>query len=302
MLSAAYRVTDGHMQEINPLTGHMIPATNNQVIIYRPPRQSQALTWKSPSLIAEEEYRRIAIKVKRVAPKLFDQQDGDAASRIFPQTPAEWVHFKYDMCGLRAEELEENADKMLGMIDMMQKIPKQQRQLKPVFGQDAKVFQDGRGPVLALPTIWSIEHEAAGKRLQAPWPTHAELLANGDNRESINKGVRCGRYLPPPRYPAYYPNQPFEERHRIKQHSLDRTGPIFDRGPDPVEVYYSNMQMNGDETFEDEAWEKLQHADFKEKEVGIPNWQIVLNAPPVNGAMADLVREFGELSASTTMG
>ena len=54
--------------------------------------------------------------------------------------------------------------------------------------------------------------------------------------------------------------------------------------------------VRNDDEFEKEA-RRLSDEGLL-KEAGLPDWSVVLDAPPVNGEMAELVKEFGGMQAS----
>lgn len=214
-----------------------------------------------------------------LAPEMFKDKSypfgkpADIVPRTFPQ----YLDFKYDTYGMRADELEENAAKLSNIADSMANIPKNKRQIKSVYGENGKMFLDGfGGPVLMQPTIWSIEHEKLSTGT-APWPSRAELRGNGDHRE--NNGVtRCGRYLPFPRQPPMEGistmNTPW-----IEQYPMDVTGPLRYGGPSPMEIKQANMIMDNDEAFEVDIRDKL----GEELMLEVGNWSpaYLLNpAPP----------------------
>ena len=292
LMSATF---DGMMGQTIPPTpmpnNQMVPyQPNNQMILYQPEqhgRHSQTLTWKAKGRKeAEEEYRKIRKQVKHIAPAMFKEDGCD----IFPQNAQDWTHFKYEMYGMRADELEDNAKKTKAMIAVLQKTPKDRRKIKSAFdGENGKEFLDGRGAVLSQPTIFSLSHVPADEGEEVGWPSQAELLEYGDNRENSNVGTRCGRFLPPPRKVGY-PGESFLQKMIVQPAPLDRAGPIFDNGPSPAEMHSANLDMDNDEEFEEEARELVD--DGLLKEIGLPNWSEVLNAPPVSRGMAALVKDF----------
>ena len=277
------------------------PQQQQQMILYQPPNpnptHTQTITWKGKARQAEAEFRKTRNKVRNIAPELFKDngEENDPEANIFPKTAREYAHFKYDMYDMRAAELEENANKLRQLIEAKENLPKGQPKIKSAFGADGKVFNNFFGPVLSKPTIWSDAYDAPDQQYQAPWPTQAELLWNGDNRENNRVGTRCGRFLPPPRA-AGWPGQSFLEKEIQPQYPMDRAGPHFEEGPHFMEATHANWDMDADMEFEEEGVQKL--FGGAEKEIGIPNWKIPLTAPPASQGMADLVREFEGLETS----
>lgn len=241
-------------------------------MLARPPQENHTSTktWKSSERKEEEEYRRTRKQVRHLAPEMFkdNAEPFGESCDIFPRNVTEWKQFKSDMYGMRADELEKNAQKTLAMAEALENIPKEKRAVKSAFGDGAKVFKDGLGPVLAQPTIWSLEHGVSGWREPVPWPTQAELLWNGDNRGTVNGRTRIDRYLPPPRQ-STTSGISFHDLPLVRTFPLDKTGPIFESGPSPVEIDEANSTMNNDETFEEAGQEAL-GAGLMEK---IGEWQ-----------------------------
>jgi hypothetical protein len=208
--------------------------------------------WKSDAKKMEDQFDKIRKGVKIIAPELFKDKPKPfkIPAHIFPRTFKEYKEFRNDMYVMRADELEDNAGKLSRIAESMENIPKNKRQIKSAFGEQGKMFLDGfGGPVLMQPTIWSIEHDKLAT-CRAPWPTRAELLCNGDNRE--NDGyTRCGRYLPVPRQPREE-GVSIMETPFIEPYAMDMTGPLRCDGPGPAEVAYANEIMDNDEAFEAE--------------------------------------------------
>jgi hypothetical protein len=213
--------------------------------------------WKSEAKKMEDQFDKIRKGVKIIAPELFKDKPKPfkVPAHIFPRTFKEYADLRNDMYTVRADELEDNAGKLLKIAESMQHIPKNKRQIKSAFGEQGRMFLDGfGGPVLMQPTIWSIEHDKLATS-HAPWPTRAELLCNGDNRE--NDGfTRCGRYLPVPRQPrkegVSIMKTPF-----IEPYAMDMTGPLRCEGPGPAEVAYANEILDNDESFDAELEDLL---------------------------------------------
>ena len=289
MMTATFDGTTG-------LQIHSPPMPNNQMVVWQDPqpgRHSQTLTWKAKGRKeAEDEYRMIRRQVKHIAPSSFNDDEG---YDIFPQNSQQWSYFKHDLYGMRADELEDNATKTKAMIEALQKIPKEKRKIESVFEEDNKELHDGRSTVLAQWTVFSPEHVKSGAGDEVMWPTQAEMLEYGDNRENANVRTRCGRYLPPPRKVGLA-GESFLKKQTVDSYPLDQAGPIFPNGPSYAEMGPANFDMDNDETFEEEAREVLDNGVLKE--VGLPNWSAILDAPPVSGQMADLVKEFRDLQSS----
>ena len=145
-------------------------------------RHSQALTWKIKGYKEQElEYKAIRKSVKPIAPSLFLP---GAGADLFPQDAHEWVDFKWSLFGGLALELNENAEKTKAMMEALLSIPKNKRQIKSVFAKDGKKFGDGLSPVLARGTVFSPEFVESGQADEVGWPSQAELLEYGDNREN----------------------------------------------------------------------------------------------------------------------
>lgn len=295
----------GHDQQMIPMmtatfdgmTGQQIhppPMPNNQMIVWQDPqpiRHSQTLTWKA-NKEEEDEYRMVRKQVSHIAPALFQDED---AGDIFPQNIRQWSRFKHDLYGMRADELDDNTEKTKAMIEALHKIPKKQRKIESAFGEDGKKLHDGRSTVLAQWTVFSSEHVESGDGGEVMWPTQAEMLEYGDNRENVNVRTRCGRYLPPPRKVGTA-NESFLKKKIMDPYLLDKAGPVFPNGPSYAEMETANFEMDNDDKFEEEARGVLDEGLLKE--IGLPDWSVVLDAPPVSGEMAQLVKEFGGMQAS----
>ncbi|KAI1613323.1 hypothetical protein EDD37DRAFT_693317 [Exophiala viscosa] len=212
-----------------------------------PPSHTASTTWKSNYVKEQEEFERVKHRVKHIAPEHFkaDAKPGRGPSEIFPQDVTEWTQHKKEILAIAQAEQQKNCELLKAQITARTKIPKQQRKIKSVFGVDGKVFNDSRGPVLAVPTIWSDEHS----QVQATWPTLAELRWNGDSRECKLARTKCGRYLPPPRDPSE-PSLTWHDQPFLRASPLDQTGPVYTQGPRPDEVYEANDDMNNDAEFE----------------------------------------------------
>lgn len=146
---------------------------------------------------------------------------------------------------------------------------------KSLFGEGGKIFKDGFGPVLAQPSIWSLERD----NLQVPqagWPGSAELQWDGDHREKGQARTRCGRFLPMPRKPVGE-EIPFHERQPIIRFPLDQTGPIYLAGPSPIDTTIANQIYDNDAEFELNGAAFLGDDLMKEigekKEPFSPEWQ-----------------------------
>ena len=213
-----------------------------------PPSHTASTTWKSNNIKEQEEFERIKQRVKHIAPEHFkpNAKPGRGPSEIFPQNPTEWTQHKKEILAIAQAEQQKNCELLKAQITARTKIPKNQRKMKSVLGVDGKVFNDGRGPILAMPTIWSAEHS----EVEATWPTLAELRWNGDSRECKLARTKCGRYLPPPRNSSD-PSLTWHDQPFLQASSLDQTGPVYTQGPRPDEVYESNEDMNNDLAFEE---------------------------------------------------
>ncbi|KIX96256.1 uncharacterized protein Z520_08034 [Fonsecaea multimorphosa CBS 102226] len=211
------------------------------------PSHSSSVTWKSQAIKDKEEYERVKQRVRHFAPELFKASatPGPGSPAIFPQNVGEWVTHKKEILALAEAEQKKNCEMLKAQIEARQKIPKSQRKIKSVFGENGKIFNDGLSPVLGFPTIWSAEYLGQVAR----WPSNGELQWNGDNRQNLLAKTKCGRFLPPPRAPAT-PSAPFQEQPFLKQLPLDEAGPIFCMGPRPDEIFVSNADMDSDPQFE----------------------------------------------------
>ncbi|KIW74278.1 hypothetical protein Z517_12218 [Fonsecaea pedrosoi CBS 271.37] len=208
---------------------------------------TSSVTWKSQTIKDKEEYERVKQRVRHFAPEHFkaNTKQGPGASSIFPQNVGEWLTHKKEILALAEREQQKNCEMLKAQIEARQKIPKSQRKIHSVFGEDGKIFNDGLSPVLGLPTIWSAEYPGR----VAKWPSNGEMQWNGDNRQSLLAKTKCGRFLPPPRVPVS-PSTSFQEQPFSRQLPLDEAGPIFSMGPRPDEIYVNNADMDGDAQFE----------------------------------------------------
>lgn len=289
---------------VHPIPQLPPPADTNQLVPVthplppRPPptygQKQQMTVWKSKARHETEEFNKIRKLVKLVAPEMFkeDAKPLGQPSGIFPQNVAEYSRFKYEMYGMRADELEESAAKTTAMVEAMEQIAKDQRKIKSAFGLNGKVFLDAFSPVLAQPTIWCLQHTEAGPNHRAPWPTKAELLWNGDNRENSHAGTRCGRFLPPPRV-SMAPDVPFLEHPIIRPQRMDETGPIFSNGPSPAEAHEANIEMSNDPTFEEEGRGLVGEGLMEE----IGEHQTHVDAE-INTQMEQMVEQFENLTSA----
>jgi hypothetical protein len=229
---------------------------SSTTLVLAPPQQlnhTSSRTWKSKDKQNEEEYQRIRKQVRHIAPEMFKDRGepfGESCE-IFPRSVAQWKAFKYDIYGLRADELGDNAQKISDMADALKKVPKEKRLIKSAFGEGSQALKDGRGLLLSQPTIWSLAHETSVGSQQAPWPTQAELLWYGDSRGYYFDGSRADRSLPRPRQPAI-PGISFHDMPLVQQSAMDRPGPFFEGGPHSVEIQDANAEMNDDVSVE---WE-----------------------------------------------
>ncbi|OQU98211.1 hypothetical protein CLAIMM_04028 [Cladophialophora immunda] len=208
---------------------------------------TSSVTWKSQAIKDKEEYERVKQRVRHFAPEHFkaNARSDPAVSAIFPQNVGEWMTHKKEMLALAEAEQQKNCEMLKDQIEARQKIPKSQRKIKSVFGEDGKIFNDGLSPVLGFPTIWSAEYIGQ----VAKWPSNGELQWNGDSRQNLLAKTKCGRFLPPPRAPAN-PLAPFQEQPFLRQLPLDEAGPIFCMGPRPDDIYVNNADMDSDPQFE----------------------------------------------------
>ncbi|ETN37965.1 uncharacterized protein HMPREF1541_07588 [Cyphellophora europaea CBS 101466] len=267
------RVSAESKEEIHPVYGH-------------------ALTWKSKNTKAKDDYTRVRRNVRTVAPEQFVEKarPSNARADIFPRTVSEWQSFRADSVADRLKELQIDTQKLSDRVTATQNmekdgIPREKRVPKSVFGgANGKVFNNGLGPCLMQPTVFSDEHMRSA-RYKADWPTQAEMLEDGDQRENHQVQTRAGRFLPAPRVP-HDPNEPyisFKERAVIPQFPMDQTGPIYRNAlgeimdPFPAEVERENEIMNNDPTFEANALQYL-GSDLMD-EIGhyqppfVPPWQ-----------------------------
>ena len=287
MMTATFDGMTGQQVQPPPMPKHKMVVWEDP----QPARYSQALTWKANEE-KEDEYRMVRKQVRYIAPALFRNED---ARGIFPSNVRCWSRFKHDLYGMRADELEDSAGKTKAKIEALQKIPQKQRKIKSAFGEDGKTLHDGRSTVLAQRTVFSPEHIESGDGSEVMWPTQAEMLEYGDNRENVNVRTRCGRYLPPPRKVGTA-NESFLKKKIMNPYLLDKAGPVFANGPSYAEMETSNFEMDNDDKFDEEARGYLDEGLLKE--IGWPDWSVVLDAPPASGEMAQLVEEFGGMQAS----
>jgi len=215
-----------------------------------PPSYTHTATWKSHQVRDREEFERLRQRVKHFAPEQFRLKAKPTREpcHIVPKNTAEWRQHQVDMMAIAQAEEERNCELLKAQIAAHHKIPRGKRKIKSMFGRGAKVFSDGRGPVLSQPTIWSAEYAVSGMP-QAKWPDPAELRSNGDSRENDQAKTRCGRFLPPPRAPENEAEVSHEQP-ILRQFPLDQTGPIFSAGPRPDEIQNQNSEMNDDPSFE----------------------------------------------------
>jgi hypothetical protein len=241
----------------------------------RTPSHAANTTWKSQAVKDKEEYERIRQRVRHFAPEQFEvnAMPGRGRSEIFPQNVKKWLEHKRGILTIAATENKKNTELLKAQIDALSRIPKDQRNIKSVFGgPDGKILNDGLSPVLALPTIWSSEY----KSTRATWPSKARLQLNGDSRECALAATKCGRFLPPPVSPGQ--TGPAGRAIFRRSFPLDQTGPVFDMGPRADHVFLENQIMNQDPTFEKQGSLYLGGELMKEvgewKPVFVPAWQV----------------------------
>jgi hypothetical protein len=255
------------------------------------PVYGHALTWKSDTVRAKDEYNRVKRHVRTVAPEQFVDRAKPSMepANIFPRDVKEWQAFKSDSVVDRMSDLAKDMKKMGEMVKATENmakdgVPQAKRVPKAYFGPKGKVFDDGLGPVLAQPSIWSEEYMKSDVP-KAAWPSRAEMLEDGDSRENGQVRVRTGRHLPLPRFPQD-PNEPyvsFKDRPAIPQYPLDQVGPIYRdsngvaQEPTPAEIDAANEEMNNDPMFEAMALPLLGSDLMDEigrwKKPVVPTWQ-----------------------------
>ena len=195
------------------------------------PSHAPTSVWKSNEIKERDELQRIVKKVKYIAPEL-------VRSGLFPQNVPAWREFKLGRIQDQLQEKEKDAKEAATRIDDIDRIPRQGRIIRSVFGPGGKVFKNGSGPVLGMPTIWSNEYTSV-EAPQAGWPTQAELLMHGDNKDMANRGYRS---LPPPRAPAVYSEQSYQEQAIIEPLPMDEVEPEFTNGPRCVDYTGENKK------------------------------------------------------------
>jgi hypothetical protein len=225
------------------------------------PSHTASKTWKSGHMRDKEEYERVKQRVRHIAPEQFKDKarPNGTPSEIFPRNANEWRQHKAEIAAMAAAEREKSAKLLTDQVKVMKYIPKAQRNINSEFGGHGKIFNDGLGPVLALPTIWSAEY----KETIADWPLAAELKWNGDNRESKLARTKVGRFLPPPREPSQS-TIAWHDQQFMRQQPLDETGPVYTNGPFPSAVHIENQKMDNDPAFEEQGQVYLHLAELRE--------------------------------------
>lgn len=201
--------------------------------------------WKSKGQEEKDEYFRVVKKVKYIAPDY-------VKSGMFPQNVDEWRKFKHGKFQDQIEQKEKEKAITITRIDAVPNIPEKGRKIQSTFGQHGKcykqdggIFKDGYGPVTMFETIWSEEY-AFLNRKRADWPTHAELLMHGDNRDM---NYRTQRSLPYPREPARYPEQSYIEQNVMGLNPLDEVEAPFTLGPEKEEYTKANAEELDNEPY-----------------------------------------------------
>ncbi len=257
------------------LSGALLPTLDEQSSVHSSEQSSQALfnkrvapapshtaskTWKSGYMRDKEEYERVKQRVRHVAPEQFKEKarPNGTRSEIFPQNVNEWRQHKAEIAAMAAAEREKSAKLLTDQVKVMKYIPKAQRNINSEFGEHGKIFNDGLGPVLAQPTIWSAEY----KETIADWPLAAEMRWNGDNRESKLARTKVGRFLPPPREPSQS-TIAWHDQLFMRQQPLDETGPVYTTGPLPSDVNVENKKLDNDPAFEERGQVYLHLADLR---------------------------------------
>ena len=242
--------TDDEPQHLDPALEANQPEASEATAVPEVARFPTSISWTAPAIKVRGQYIRTRHQLKAVAPDQVAELAKPTWQKpdIFPQTPHEFAQHKFGMASDALEAKEQDIQTMKDRIAVHHKLPQENaRQIMPAFG--GKVFADGLSPVLALPSVWSHGYEKMHAKAAA-WPTQAELLWNGDNRENNIIATRCGRYLPYPRDTMGESKQ-FAHQNILKPFSLDQTGPIFDNGPSPEEIQQANWVTDvEDETFE----------------------------------------------------
>lgn len=223
-------------------TGH----TNNN--FYAPKKTSvlnpKAHSWKSPVVKLEEDFARMHKVVSFIAPEQFKNpaKPIDGPCGVVPATLPQFIEHRQAMAEMSSRQMQKNISSMKDQIAAR----KAHGAIKSSLGKGAKIHDSGFSPVVCMPTIWANEF-AHFNIPQAKWPSQTELQFNGDNRENL--ATRCGRYLPPPRFPTHEDIK-FYDVPILPALSFDQTGPIFDNGPEPVEVMRANIVTDNDPVFE----------------------------------------------------
>lgn len=214
------------------------------------PEQTCTLTWKSKGVALRDEYYRIRHRVKHVASLDLSEEanQDDLPSEIFPRSPNEYYRHRCDMISIALEDLKKDIARLKERIAVHRRIPAAGRVIKPPFG--GKIFGDHLSAVLAQPSIWTVADHRMSPHHQ--WPTQAELLWNGDNRENNQVAMLCGRYLPHPRHNNGEP-RPFQERPVLHQYPFDQVGLIFDHGPALTDMLHSNAEIDGTRKFQEKG-------------------------------------------------
>ena len=195
------------------------------------PAHAPTAVWKSDEVKEREEFHLTFKKVKYIAPDFIK-------SGLFPQNLQEWRHFKLGRIQDQIKEKEGDRKEFAARIEAVERIPLQGRTIKSAFGPRGKVFNNGGGPVLAMPTIWSNEYNKSNAPV-ADWSTQAELLMHGDNKDMENKRYRS---FPPPRAPAEIANQSYYTQPIIEPLPMDEVEPEFTQGPRYFDYVQENMR------------------------------------------------------------
>lgn len=162
-----------------------------------------------PRTALEEEWLRVESNLKRM--------DLNVRSPFVPHTFAEYVaHVRGCQEAARRKELRKLEEAEKAAIDRQNGIIPVP--IGPAFG--GKRFNDGRSPVLALPTMWT-PFESPFARPEAPWPSKEELKEEGDERNT--SGFR--RFVPLPRVPDTG-GVVWKQRELVVQLKFDRVWPL----------------------------------------------------------------------------
>ncbi|KAL8946314.1 MAG: hypothetical protein Q9222_007270 [Ikaeria aurantiellina] len=163
------------------------------------PSYTNSRTWVSPRVREKDEWKRLNDGLVAMNLNLPDH------SPFVPKTFDAYLRHKADFLNDRKKEMQHRYRASVSG----------NRHLDPAIG--GKSYDDGRGAVLGMQTMWCPWDESTEEHPQAPWPTRDEMQEEGDERHTS----QFGRFLALPRNPGNE-TVTFKQRSPIKQHHLDR--------------------------------------------------------------------------------